>query len=131
MAARDPKIARIIAQTVKDFDESLVIYGLSGSHLVKESQAMGLVAVNEAFADRTYRDDGSLTPRSQPNAIITNETECLQQVMQIMEQGTVTTVSGKVIPMQAETICIHGDEKTAVGIARTISNALHRKMMNR
>jgi UPF0271 protein len=48
-----------------------------------------------------------------------------------MEQGTVTTVSGKVIPMQAETICIHGDEKTAVGIARTISNALHRKMMNR
>ncbi|SHE98197.1 5-oxoprolinase subunit PxpA [Flavisolibacter ginsengisoli] len=131
MAARDPKIARIIAQTVKDFDESLVIYGLSGSHLVKESQAMGLVAVNEAFADRTYRDDGSLTPRSQPNAIITNETESLQQVIQIMERGTVTTVSGKVIPMQAETICIHGDEKTAVGIARTISNALHRKMMNR
>jgi 5-oxoprolinase (ATP-hydrolysing) subunit A len=131
MAARDPKIARIIAQTVKDFDDSLVIYGLSGSHLVKETQAMGLVAVNEAFADRTYRDDGSLTPRSQPNAIIINETESLQQVMQIMEQGTVTTVSGKVIPMQAETICIHGDEKTAVGIARTISNALHRKMMNR
>src|SRR6476619_3863735 len=131
MAARDPKIARIIAQTVKDFDESLVIYGLSGSHLVKESQAMGLVTANEAFADRTYRDDGSLTPRSQPNAIITNETESLQQVMQIMEQGTVTTVTGKVIPMQAETICIHGDEKTAVNIARAISNALHRKMMNR
>jgi len=131
MAARDPKIARIIAQTVKDFDESLVIYGLSGSHLIKESQAMGLLTANEAFADRTYRDDGSLTPRSQPNAIITNETESLQQVMQIMEQGTVTTVTGKVIPMQAETICIHGDEKTAVGIARNISNALHRKMMNR
>jgi len=131
MAARDPKLARIIAQTVKDFDDSLVIYGLSGSLLIKESQAMGLVTANEAFADRTYRDDGSLTPRSQPNAIITNETESLQQVMQIMEQGTVTTVSGKVIPMQAETICIHGDEKTAVGIARTISNALHRKMMNR
>jgi 5-oxoprolinase (ATP-hydrolysing) subunit A len=131
MAARDPKLARIIAQTVKDFDETLVIYGLSGSYLIKESQAMGLLTANEAFADRTYRDDGSLTPRSQPNAIITNETESLQQVMQIMEQGTVTTVTGKVIPMQAETICIHGDEKTAVGIARTISNALHRKMMNR
>jgi 5-oxoprolinase (ATP-hydrolysing) subunit A len=131
MAARDPKLARIIAQTVKDFDETLVIYGLSGSYLIKESQAMGLLTANEAFADRTYRDDGSLTPRSQPNAIITNETESLHQVMQIMEQGTVTTVTGKVIPMQAETICIHGDEKTAVGIARTISNALHRKMMDR
>ena len=130
MAARDAKMARIIAQTVKDFDDSLVIYGLSGSYLVSEAQAMGLQTASEVFADRTYRDDGSLTPRSLPNALITKEAESLQQVMQIVEQGTVTTLSGKIIPIQAETICIHGDAKTAVSFARAVSNALHRKMMN-
>jgi 5-oxoprolinase (ATP-hydrolysing) subunit A len=131
MAASNPKIAGIIAQTVKDFDDSLVIYGLSGSHLVSESQAMGLKTASEVFADRTYRDDGSLTPRTQANALISQESECQHQVMQIIEEGSVTTITGKVIPIEAETICIHGDEKNAVHFAKAISNALHRRMMNR
>ncbi|HJW17796.1 MAG TPA: 5-oxoprolinase subunit PxpA [Flavisolibacter sp.] len=131
MAARDPAIARIIAQTVKDFDESLVIYGLSGSHLITEAKAMGLQTASEAFADRTYRDDGSLTPRTQAHALIEQEGECLQQVMQMIEDGTVTTITGRVIPIEVETICIHGDQRKAVSFARAISNALHRKMMNR
>jgi len=124
MAAKDKAIAATIALAVKDFNEDLVVYGLSNSYSISEAKALGLKTANEVFADRTYQNDGSLTPRSNPNAFIEDEEQCIEQVMQMIKQGTVTTTSGKVIPIIADTICIHGDGKHAVSFAKKIHEAL-------
>jgi UPF0271 protein len=124
MAAKDKAIAATIALAVKDFNEDLVVYGLSNSYSISEAKALGLKTANEVFADRTYQNDGSLTPRSNPNAFIEDEEQCIEQVMQMIKQGTVTTTSGKAIPIIADTICIHGDGKHAVSFAKKIHEAL-------
>ena len=124
MAARDGQLSKTIAQAVMDFNENLVLYGLSGSLLIREGKLMGLNTANEVFADRTYQDDGSLTSRSQMHALIENEEECLRQVMQMINEGTVTSVTGKIVPIVADTICIHGDGRYALAFARKINNAL-------
>jgi 5-oxoprolinase (ATP-hydrolysing) subunit A len=124
MAARDLETAGTIALAVKDFNEELVLYGLSNSCLISEAKALGLKTASEVFADRTYQDNGSLTPRSQPNALIEDDEQCIQQVLQMTRKGTVTTISGKIIPIVADTICIHGDGKHAVIFAKKIHEAL-------
>jgi UPF0271 protein len=123
MAAKDKAIAKAIAETIKDCDENLVLYGLSNSFLISEAKLIGLKTASEVFADRTYQDDGGLTPRSQPNALIENVEEVIKQVS-MMLNGKVKTVSGKETPIIAETICIHGDGKYAVEFAKAIRNAL-------
>ncbi len=124
MAARDAQIARTIAQAVKDFNEELVVFGLSKSCLIHEAGQLGLKTCNEVFADRTYQDDGCLTPRLQPNSLIDNEEQCVRQVLQMVKEGMVTTTSGKVIPIIADTICIHGDGKHVAPFAKKIHEAL-------
>lgn len=124
MAAKDSSIARTIAQAVKDFDETLVLYGLSGSPLISEAKALGLKTSNEVFADRTYLDDGSLTPRSEAHALIEDEEQSIQQVLQMVKGGNVKSVNGNLVPIIADTICIHGDGKHAVAFAKKIHEAL-------
>ncbi len=124
MAARDKAIAATIAKAVKDFDKNLIVYGLSGSNLITEAQALQLKTASEVFADRTYRDDGSLTSRSQPNALIEDENVSLKQVLQMIQQQTVTSINNITVPISAETICIHGDGKHAVAFARRIHQTL-------
>ena len=124
MAARDQQLASAIANAVKESDPNLILYGLSGSYLISEGQRHGLRTASEVFADRTYQDDGSLTPRNFRNALIESEDECIKQVLEIVLEGKVTTVSGKLIPIVAETICIHGDGEHAVTFAEKIHTAL-------
>lgn len=120
MSARDATLAKIIAKAVKDFDSHLILFGLSGSHSILEAKEIGLQTACEVFADRTYQDDGSLTPRSQPAALIEETDKVVSQVIELIENSTVTSINGKIIPIIAETICIHGDGKNAVKFARTI-----------
>lgn len=124
LSAKNAEVASVIAKAVKDFDSHLILFGLSGSHSIGQARKIGLKTADEVFADRTYQDDGSLTPRSQPNALIENEDKAVQQVLQMIKEGTVTTVSGKTIPVTAETICIHGDGKNAVELATAIHDAI-------
>ena len=124
MSARDAVLSNTIAKAVKDFDSNLILFGLSGSHSISEAKAIGLQTASEVFADRTYQDDGSLTSRSQSNALIEETDKAVQQVLQMIKEGTVTTVSGKIIPIVAETICIHGDGKHAVEFAKAIHTAI-------
>jgi 5-oxoprolinase (ATP-hydrolysing) subunit A len=124
MSAKDAVLAKTIATAVKDFNENLVLFGLSGSHSINEAKAAGLKTASEVFADRTYRDDGSLTPRSQPNALIVDMDKAIQQILQMIKKGTVISVSGKTVPILAETICIHGDGKHAADFAKHISENL-------
>ncbi|HEX2606087.1 MAG TPA: 5-oxoprolinase subunit PxpA [Flavisolibacter sp.] len=124
MSARDAAIAHTIANAVKDFDESLVLFGLSGSQSIEAAQKMGLQTMSEVFADRTYQDDGSLTPRIQSGALIESEEQSRAQVLQMVRQGTVTTITGNTIPIQADTICLHGDGAHALTFAQLIHTTL-------
>ncbi len=130
MAAKNTGMSRAIAQAVVDFDPSLLLYGLSGSLLLSEAGKIGLQTCAEVFADRTYQADGSLTPRSQANALITDLNVSVQQVLQMIKHGLVTPVSGVAIPVVAETICIHGDGSNAVTIAKTIWQQLQQNQID-
>ena len=127
MSAKHREIARAIAQAVKDFDEELILFVLSGSIAIDEAKAINLKTANEVFADRTYQDDGSLTPRSQRNALIEDVDKAVQQALQMIKQKTVTSTSGKTIQINADTICIHGDGKNAVPLAKAIHDAVKKE----
>jgi UPF0271 protein len=126
MASKNPLLARTIAMAVKDFDPKLLLVGLSGSHSIREAKAIGLQSVSEVFADRSYENDGSLTPRKNSGALIEDVNQVVNQVLQIINEGTVTSASGKTIPIIAETICIHGDGKKAVVFAEAIQHAINK-----
>ncbi len=127
MASRDSGLATVIVSAIKDMDETLMLYGLSGSHLILEGKKAGLHVMNEVFADRTYQDDGSLTPRSDKRALIEKAKEGVAQVLQMVQQGTVRTLSGKTISIEADTICIHGDGSHAVQFAKALHEVLEKE----
>lgn len=124
MAAKDQGMSQVMANAVKDFDSSLVFIGLSNSMMISEAKAVGLKTANEVFADRTYQSDGSLTPRNQPNALITNTKQSLEQVRQMIKEGIVTTIGKEQIYIRPQTICIHGDGAHAVDFAKSIHSML-------
>lgn len=125
-AARDAMVSRIICETIREVNPSLVLFGLSGSVMETTALQCGLSFRREVFADRTYQQDGSLRPRTMPDALITNKNKCIRQVLQMIRSGMVTTVDGVDIPMKAETICIHGDGVHAVEFAKLIFDELKR-----
>ncbi|HWR33906.1 MAG TPA: 5-oxoprolinase subunit PxpA [Chitinophagaceae bacterium] len=127
MAARAKPLAAVIALAVKDVNEKLILYGLSGSHLIKEAKKIGLKSASEVFADRTYQDDGRLTHRTKAGALITETDSVVQQVLRMIKEGTALSVNGKIVPIVAETICIHGDGEHAVEFAKAIHEAIQRK----
>jgi 5-oxoprolinase (ATP-hydrolysing) subunit A len=124
MAARDRDLAACLVRAVADEDPGLILYGLSGSHLVSVAGEAGLPTAAEVFADRTYQDDGSLTSRTMPGAMITEEDSALAQVLRMVKEGRVVSVSGTLVPIAAETICIHGDGAHAVPFAHRIRSLL-------
>ena len=124
MAAKNRELADAICKAIADFDEKLILYGLAGSELITAATAMGLTSASEIFSDRTYQDDGSLTSRTMPDALIEDEQLAIKQVLQMVKTGMVKTLSGKNISLKAETICIHGDGKHALEFARNIHTVL-------
>lgn len=124
MAAKGEAMSRTIAQAVFDFNPKLIYCGLSGSHMITQANLVGLKTVNEVFADRTYQPDGSLTPRTEKNALIESEEESLSQVMKMVKESEVVDVTGKPISIKADTICLHGDGAHAVAFASAIFDKL-------
>lgn len=124
MSARSTGMAATIALAIKDVNEKLIVYGLSGSHSISKAKDMGLKTASEVFADRTYKDNGKLTSRSDPNALIEDIQKAIQQVLQMIKKNTITSVSGKTITTIAETVCIHGDAVHAVDFAKKIREIL-------
>jgi 5-oxoprolinase (ATP-hydrolysing) subunit A len=125
-AARDPMVGEIICRVIAGFDPSLLLYGLSGSGLERQARGCGLAFVSEVFADRTYQADGSLTPRTKPNALIEDPGQAVAQVLRMLRQGIVETGDGPV-PIIAATVCLHGDGSHAVEFAGAIHAALRRE----
>ncbi|WP_267226085.1 LamB/YcsF family protein [Dyella silvae] len=124
MAARDIRLAEAIASATRDFDPNLRLFGLAGSALVDAGLAAGLPVAAEAFADRRYRDDGSLQPRREPDAVITEGDEAIAQAMAMVREGQVRAVDGSIVSLQADTLCVHGDGAHAVAFARQLRAAL-------
>lgn len=124
MAAKDEKLAEALARAVKDVDASLVFFVLSGSAMVESARSLGLKTACEVFGDRSYQDDGSLTPRSQPGAMITDLKQSLAQVLRMVREGRVRTQSGKDVAIECDTLCLHGDQPGAVEFAREVRKAL-------
>jgi UPF0271 protein len=127
MAARERPLADAIARAVRDWDRGLRLYGLSGSELVRAAEAHGLPAAAEVFADRTYRADGSLTPRSSRNALIESEDAAAAQALQMIERGTVYAVDGTTVAVRADTVCLHGDAPRAVAFAARLREAIEQR----
>lgn len=123
MAAKDRPLADAIAQAVFDFDSGLVFFGLAGSEMINAAHALGLRSASEVFADRSYQDDGSLSPRGQAGALIEDADQSLSQVKQMLT-GTVRAVSGLQVKVRADTLCLHGDQSGALDFARHIRSAL-------
>jgi UPF0271 protein len=120
----DALSSKIVAQTIQAINPSIMLYGLSGSHTIKEAKAIGLQTVQEVFADRTYQSNGQLTPRYLDHALITDPTESIKQVLSMVLDQEIMTVDGTMIGVNAETICIHGDHEAAVEIAKHLFSSL-------
>lgn len=124
MAAVSRPLADAIAAAVYRFDPSLVLYGLSGSELLAAGREAGLVTASEVFADRTYQRDGSLTPRRQPGAVITDMEQSIRQVIRMVKEGNVMSLDGAEVPLKADTVCIHGDGAGAAAFAAELGRRL-------
>lgn len=116
-AAKDAVVSQLICRAIREFDPSLLLYGLSGSAMKAAAAQQGLRFVSEVFADRTYQADGTLTPRTQPGALITDAGQSVQQAL-----GFLRPQSQHALP--AGTICLHGDGDHALEFAQTIHGAL-------
>lgn len=127
MAAKDLTLSKALVQAIADFDRSLIFYALAGSQMIVAAEQMGIKTASEVFADRTYQDDGSLTPRSQPNAMIDNDQDAIAQVLLMVGEQKVISVNNKHVSLKAETLCVHGDGAHAVPFAKLISQKLKEK----
>lgn len=129
MAAKDPDLAEAIAQAVYDVSRSLILFGLAGSELTKAGEKKGLRTAHEVFADRTYQSDGTLTSRSQPDALITDEEHAVLQVVKMVTEGKVTSRQQTEVTLKADTICIHGDGEHALTFAKYIHATLQKNQI--
>jgi UPF0271 protein len=124
LAARDAAAAAVVADAVRAVDADLIVVGLAGSELLRAARARGLRVAAEAFADRTYRSDGSLTPRAAANAVIDDERLAVTQVVRMVSEGVVRATDGTDVRIAAETVCVHGDGAHAVVLAQRLRRAL-------
>ena len=124
MAATNPALSEAIAEAVYAVNPELILFGLSGSEMIKAGEKIGLRTANEVFSDRTYQTDGMLTNRKEANALITDTDTAIQQVVKMVKKGMVTSTDGKEVAIQADTVCIHGDGKHALDFAQRISQTL-------
>lgn len=120
----DYDLALTIAKTIKEYNPNVKLLGLSNQNLVKAGEAVGLEVRHEVFADRQYEDDGTLVSRRKPNAMVTDPKEAVKRVSQMITEGTVESVNGKIIPMKADSICVHGDGEKALEFVKAIREEL-------
>ncbi len=124
MAAKDEVLAKAIAQSVSSVDSNIRLMGLAGSLMLKEAEKVGLPVISEVFADRAYNDDGSLVNRRLPGAVIHDAQQAAARAVMMAKEHKVISINGKEISMQADSICVHGDNAQAIELVCTIRSAL-------
>lgn len=124
MAAKDPALADAICRAVQKAAPGAILLALSGSEMVAAANAIGLPVACEVFADRGYQPDGTLVPRGQPGAMITDEGEAIARVARMVKEGKVTARDGSEVSLQADSVCVHGDGPKALAFVEKLRAAL-------
>lgn len=122
-AAKDLDLALAIANAVKDFDETLILLALSGSKMIEAARSVGIKYASEVFADRAYEADGSLRKRTLEGSMITDENEAISRVIRMIKEGKVTAYTGEDVPIEAHSVCVHGDGEKALDFVRALNVA--------
>ena len=129
-AAADYNLAMVIVQAVKSVDNSLFLFGPSGSQMQKAADDEGLKFVGEFFADRAYNDDGTLVSRKIAGSVLHDTKMVIGRVLKMVKDKEVITISGKIIHITAQTVCIHGDNELAPVFARELMSELKANGIN-
>ncbi|WP_281732632.1 5-oxoprolinase subunit PxpA [Franconibacter sp. IITDAS19] len=128
-AAREPLLADAIARAVKALDANLILVGLAGSELIRAGAHYGLATREEVFADRGYLADGSLVPRSEPDALIEDDDEAVARTLDMVLNGQVRSREGGFAKVNAQTVCLHGDGAHALAFARRLREAFEQRQI--
>src|SRR5204862_7331102 len=124
-AATDEALSGAMGRAVQDLGVLLQALSNSKNHAV--AKKAGIPAAGEVCADRGYADDGTLAPRDLPGGLIEAPAQAVKQALAMIEQGYVTSLSGRRIPVAADTLCLHGDQPGAVAFARALRQAFSEK----
>ena len=124
MAGKDYALSKAICEAIYEYDKDLIVMALSGGELVHAAENMGLKVAREVFADRAYEEDGSLVNRRKEGAMITDENEAIARVVRMIKEQKVTAITGKDIPIKADSVCVHGDGVKALAFVKKIRETL-------
>jgi UPF0271 protein len=124
MAAKDMDLAIAIAEGIASVDKDVILLGLAGSKMLEAGKQVGLRVASEVFADRAYQADGSLVPRSKPGAVIHDKDEAISRTIRMVTEGKVTAITGEDVSIEAHSICVHGDNPSAVEFVKNIRERL-------
>ena len=124
MACEDLELATTIAKTVNQIDKDMIYLVPTGSKMETAAKKLGMKIACEIFADRNYEDDGNLVSRSKPNALITDPNQAKKHVLSMVKNQAINCHSGKQIPCEIDSICIHGDNSSSLATAKSIKNNL-------
>jgi UPF0271 protein len=127
MAVRDQELANAIGRAIAQVDKKLILFAPQNSHLARAGTTNGLQIAHEVFADRNYLSDGSLVPRSRPDALLHDPEEAASRVVRMLREGKVRAVDGVDVDVRVETICLHGDKPGAVDFARALKSRLEKE----
>lgn len=124
MAAKNEVLAKAIAEAIYEVDADMILVGLANSELTKAGKSIGLKVANEVFADRAYNPDGTLVSRKVEGAVIHDTDRAIARVIRMVKEGKVEAVNGEDVAIQADTICVHGDNPSAVAFVEAIRRTL-------
>ena len=124
MAARDPALADAVAKAVTQIDRSMILFGLPGSERIRAGREAGLRTACEVFADRAYQPDGALVSRQHPDAVIHDPDAVVARVIRMVRERAVEAIDGSRVPLEVDTICVHGDTPGAAELAARVRAAL-------
>ena len=124
MAAADADLALAIGRAIKTVDRELIYVALAGTEMETAARTLDLKLAREGFADRQYDDDGNLTSRKIPGSVYSDPDRALEQVLRMIGEGEIVTRQGTTIARRVDTICVHGDEPTAVAVGSAVRKGL-------
>jgi len=126
MAATDEALSDAMARAARDLG-NVMIYALSNSRMMATVKKLGIPVCGEVFADRGYSDDGTLAPRDRPGGMIEDAGKAVKQALAMIEEGIVISLSGKRVPVAADTLCLHGDQPGAAAFAAALRKAFQER----
>ena len=136
MACEDIELATILAKVINDINKDLIYLVPTGSRMEEAAKKLNMKIACEIFADRNYEDDGNLVSRKKPNALITDPEIAKKHVLSMVKNQAINCYSGKQIPCEIDSVCIHGDNQSSLATAKSIrenliSNGLILKPLNK